>query len=220
VLGWLTKSALPSSTVEFAITLPNDELWLADFFGALVPLMDEVSWEQHSTLTPEAMSDYWRGVLLSQLQNLERAMPAGSMIAYGATTPPDGWLSCDGASYLRDDYPGLFAVIGTDFGSVDSTHFSVPNLQNRMIYGQGAGHAFAETGGAETHTLTLAQMPIHNHPQPPGTTAYLTFVGSGGTVGYAAGSTLNTNAVTGSSGSGNSHNNMPPYLTTWYIIKT
>jgi hypothetical protein len=54
---------------EYVITLPTDELWQADFFGAILPLITEENWEAHGTLTPEEMADYWSGVLLSQIQN-------------------------------------------------------------------------------------------------------------------------------------------------------
>lgn len=65
--------------------------------------------------------------------------PPGGIIAYGGTVAPTGWLMCDGASYLRDDYPRLFAAIGTAHGSADSTHFNVPDLRGRFIRGVDGG---------------------------------------------------------------------------------
>lgn len=69
---------------------------------------------------------------------------------------PSGYLLCDGASYLRADYPDLFAIIGTTFGAVDGTHFNVPNLKGRMVVGLDAAQVefdtLAETGGAKTQT--------------------------------------------------------------------
>jgi microcystin-dependent protein len=220
MLAWLTKSALPSSTAEFSITLPDDELWLADFFGALTPLMAEENWQQHSTLTPEEMSDYWRGVLLSQIQNLERAMPVGAIIPYGGSFAPGGFLMCDGDSYLRDDYPGLFAVIGTDFGAVDSTHFNVPLLENRVPLGFSATKPIASTGGAETHTLTIAQIPAHDHAPPSPHTNFLSIRAGGGFALPSAGSAGGQPSVTALTGGGASHNNMQPYLAVNFIIKT
>ena len=41
---------------------------------------------------------------------------------------PLGWLTCGGASLLRADYPGLFTIIGTTFGAVDGTHFTLPTI--------------------------------------------------------------------------------------------
>lgn len=54
--------------------------------------------------------------------------PVGGIILYGAASAPTGWLLCNGASLLRASYAALFAVIGTTFGSVDGTHFNVPDL--------------------------------------------------------------------------------------------
>lgn len=47
----------------------------------------------------------------------------------------DGFLWCDGASYLRTDYPELFAAIGVMHGAVDDDHFNVPNLCTRVPVG-------------------------------------------------------------------------------------
>jgi microcystin-dependent protein len=181
--------------------------------------MGEENWEQHSTLTPEEASDYWRSVLLPQVHNLRFAMPVGIICPYGSTTPPDGWLSCDGEAYNEADYPELFAVVGTDFGANGAGTFRVPDLQNRFPYGQGAGHAFAETGGAETHTLTTAQIPAHQHRCIAGSLAFAIEGARGGPVGFGTGSNMSANANTAPAGGGGSHNNMPPYLAIWYIIK-
>jgi microcystin-dependent protein len=54
---------------------------------------------------------------------------AGDIRMHGGATAPAGWLLCDGTSYLRADYPDLFAEIDTTFGNVDGTHFNVPNFQ-------------------------------------------------------------------------------------------
>lgn len=53
-------------------------------------------------------------------------VPTGVILDFGGTVAPNGYLMCDGASYLRTDYPTLFSVIGTAFGAADSTHFNVP----------------------------------------------------------------------------------------------
>jgi microcystin-dependent protein len=46
---------------------------------------------------------------------------------------PANSLLCDGTSYLRVDYPELFAIIGTMYGAVDSTHFNVPKDNGYVI---------------------------------------------------------------------------------------
>jgi len=65
--------------------------------------------------------------------------PTGSIIMYGGSSAPSGWVLCDGTSYARTGgtYDALFAVIGTTFGAVDGSHFSVPDM--RGVYAKGAG---------------------------------------------------------------------------------
>ncbi len=63
----------------------------------------------------------------------------GMVIPFAGASAPGGYLLCDGASYLRSSYSALFGVIGTVFGSADGTHFNVPDLRGRAVYGVGSG---------------------------------------------------------------------------------
>lgn len=65
--------------------------------------------------------------------------PAGAIVAFGGTSAPSGWLVCDGASYLRGSYTALFAAIGSAYGTVDGTHFNVPDLRGRFLRGRDGG---------------------------------------------------------------------------------
>ena len=78
-----------------------------------------------------------------------------------------------------------------------------------------------KTGGAKTHTLTTAEMPNHHHQQ------YVTAnFGSGGTAVYTdmnsegIGASAYPQAVTGSAGSGQAHNNLSPYIVTYMWKRT
>jgi microcystin-dependent protein len=90
---------------------------------------------------------------------------------YGAADPPGGrWMICDGRLLVRADYPELFAVIGTlwNTGGETATQFRIPDRRGRASVGagQGAGltdRALGSRFGTETHTLTIAQMPSHDH---------------------------------------------------------
>ena len=77
--------------------------------------------------------------LKTKIEELEASIniaPTGSIIAYGGTTAPPGWLLCDGASYLISEYPELHAVIGSAFGTIDSNNlFNVPDLQGKFLRG-------------------------------------------------------------------------------------
>ena len=53
-------------------------------------------------------------------------IPTGTILAYVGRTIPYGWLRCEGASLARARYPGLFAVLGTMYGSRSPATFSLP----------------------------------------------------------------------------------------------
>lgn len=98
--------------------------------------------------------------------------PLGSILDYGGSADPNAnWMLCDGRSLLRaGTYAALFSLISTTFGSVDGTHFNIPDFRGRtavMVDGAAARLAGPDTLGAssgeENHTLTAAEMPVHNH---------------------------------------------------------
>lgn len=61
---------------------------------------------------------------------------AGIIAAFAGTTPPTGWLKCDGSAVSRTTYAALFAVIGTTYGAGNSsTTFNLPNLIGRVPFG-------------------------------------------------------------------------------------
>jgi len=85
-----------------------------------------------------------------------------------------GWLLCDGRTLRQKDYYYLYQVIGTTYGSNASTTFNLPNPAGHVlgVIGSGIGsngsnltvRTAGQFVGEETHTLTIAEMPTHNHP--------------------------------------------------------
>jgi len=144
----------------------------------------------------------------------------GIVHEYAGAAAPAGYVLCDGASYLRSEKSGLFAVIGTTFGSVDGTHFNVPDLKGRAPIGVGTGsgltaRALGAMVGEETHLLVSGEMPAHTHP------LNLEGGGSGAVVAlYSVGTGNGAIGTSGSSGGGGAHNNMQPSIALNFIIKT
>lgn len=95
-----------------------------------------------------------------------RLVPTGSIVPFGGSTAPSGWLLCDGSAVSRTTYETLFDIIGETYGSGDGfSTFNLPDLTGRVPVGIG-GTAFTPLGatpGSETHTLTSAELPSHNH---------------------------------------------------------
>ena len=78
-----------------------------------------------------------------------------------------GWLICDGRLVNVSDFLFLFNVIGYSFGGTGG-QFQLPNAAGRVPGAIGAGsgltsRALGDKVGTETHTLTIAEMPAHNH---------------------------------------------------------
>ncbi len=167
----------------------------------------------------------------------------GTIVPFaGRTEPADNWLLCDGRAVEQLEYPTLYAVIGNDYSPVASnTTFNLPDLRGRFPLGldnMGGNSADSVTaaeadeigkgGGAETHTLTEDEMPSHDH-DPSGSGSDLEFMvknrSSGGRFYHGTASESHTGIIgssdeTAEDGEDEPHNNMPPYLSLNYLIKT
>lgn len=85
------------------------------------------------------------------------APPIGSTVLWFTAVPPTYWGICNGQSLLRATYVDLFTLIGTTFGAVDGTHFSLPDLRGFFPFGKaasGSGSTLGTTFGAIDHTHT------------------------------------------------------------------
>lgn len=91
----------------------------------------------------------------------------GNIIAYTGLSVPSGYLVCDGSAVGREEYPELFAVIGTTYGAGDGlTTFNIPNLLGKAGLGSSQNHVVGSSGGEETHFLDSAETPLHLHNIP------------------------------------------------------
>lgn len=146
--------------------------------------------------------------------------PIGTIMMYGGdTVPNDRWFICNGDALNRTTYAALFAIIGTTYGAGDgSTTYNLPNLQGRVPIGASDTYTLGSIGGEETHVLTISEMPAHTHTVPCGRNK------GSATCCYDDGGVMmahqSTTPATGSTGGNVAHNNMQPYITLNYIIRT
>lgn len=145
-------------------------------------------------------------------------LPVGAIIPYASDTIPENWLICNGQEVSRTTYSILFGIIGTTYGVGDgSTTFNLPNLKGRVAVGKDTTQTefdvLGETGGEKTHTLTISEIPSHNHTYD--------ITANDGAEGWARNGNWNAYGThtTGNTGGGQPHNILQPYIVTNYIIK-
>ncbi len=88
----------------------------------------------------------------------------GEIRMFGGNFAPAGWMFCEGQLLPISENETLFNLIGTTYGGDGQETFALPDLRGRLPIHVGNGFIQAETGGAEEITLTVQQIPIHNHP--------------------------------------------------------
>lgn len=87
----------------------------------------------------------------------------GEIRMFAGNFAPAGWMFCEGQLLPISEYETLFNLIGTTYGGDGQSTFALPDLRGRLPVHQGSGYILAQTGGVESVTLTLTQIPAHTH---------------------------------------------------------
>ncbi|MFK7937582.1 MAG: tail fiber protein [Saprospiraceae bacterium] len=156
--------------------------------------------------------------------DLRTIVPVGTIQMYIGTTAPAGWLLCNGNSFNAATYPALNTLLGTNV----TPNFSgrVPLAVGQSSESTATNHALKSTGGEETVTLSIAQIPSHNHDSGTLATefAYKTRSDTGAASNRDGNDVrfYDSNSITGDTGfegGGQAHQNMMPFYTVNFIIK-
>jgi microcystin-dependent protein len=144
---------------------------------------------------------------------------------------PTGWALCQGQLLPISQNTALFSLLGTLYGGDGITTFALPDLRGRAPVGAGQGPGLqlydqGEISGEETVTLTLSQIPNHSHV-PMGAASVANTGSPGGAYWAMPRALLYSSSAPvvdmspgalGSTGGGQPHDNMKPYLVMNYII--
>ena len=139
----------------------------------------------------------------------------GDIKVHAGPVVEDGWLPADGGESSRIEDAALFAAIGTAWGEGDgATTFKRPDYSDAFILGASATRPVGTTGGEEKHTLTVEEIPEHEHGAAPVRAPGGAHTASGNPQARAG-----LTGKTGKTGGGEAHNNMPPFAAALVVIK-
>lgn len=160
-------------------------------------------------------------------------LPIGAIIEWDSDLIPENWLLLNGQAVSRTVYSELFAIYGTTYGAGDgSTTFNLPDRRTRVAVGRDVNDedfaALGITGGEKEHTLSINEMPSHNHAM-----ARQQWYGADEV--YSEGTIYSWKSGTGGltsphyynpagreilpEGGSQPHNNLQPYIVTNFIVK-
>jgi microcystin-dependent protein len=153
----------------------------------------------------------------------------GEIRMFAGNFAPAGWAFCMGELLPISENETLFQLIGTTYGGDGESTFALPDLRGRVPIHQGNGFILAETGGVETITLTVSQIPAHSHPalglrgagnsrSPVGAVRSGSDIGTPyqtGAPDAALSASANTTTAVGGS---QPHDNVQPFLCVSFII--
>jgi len=196
--GYSAKTHENTAVVAFPLSKAHvNELndLLTSGSGAITATLDEDDMASNSATalaTQQSIKAYVDDAISDAKQAL---LPVGSIVVLGVSTNPatlygfGTWTAIAGRV--------IVGLSGSD------TEFDTLN----------------ETGGAKTHTLTIAEMPSHNHT-PEGGGLFFLYGTNNSQIGTTAGSGSGFNIGTTYTGGGGAHNNLQPYIVKYVWERT
>jgi microcystin-dependent protein len=151
----------------------------------------------------------------------------GQIKPWGLNFAPRGWALCNGQTLPINQNQALFSILGTTYGGDGIATFKLPDLRGRTPVHFGGSIPLGGIGGADSHTLTISEVPGHIHAVS-GSSNNATLVDPTGALwatdsgklpfSTAAPDTQLSLAAIGNAGSSQPHSNMQPYLTLNFSI--
>lgn len=195
----------------------------------------DVAGNTRTSDTLMASTGIFSGALVANSFSGNGSVPSGAIIMWSGTTPPAGWVICDGSNGAPD-LRGRFIV-----GSGTNANPASGDINPNYVVGT--------KGGENMHLLSRSELPKHKHTistsatdngimtigsssttdsqylSGPGSPSFLN-PGSGSENHTSVNSSAHSHSVSGSTGdgttdgvNGQSHENRPPYYVLTFIMK-
>lgn len=110
----------------------------------------------------------------------------GQIVEFAGATPPSGWAIADGTLLQSSLNSALFSIIGTRYGGNGFSTFALPDLRGRTLAGASSVNGAGALAGSASVTLSIANLPAHNHALPVPTIVSATYDASTGTLAVTA----------------------------------
>jgi microcystin-dependent protein len=159
------------------------------------------------------------------------------IMMFAGNFAPLHYATCSGQLLSISQNTALFSLVGTFYGGNGTSNFGLPNLQDRVVNGQGQGpglqnYFIGQTAGETAVGLLSTNMPIHNHTlnaatagavsQRGGVPSSTVWLGdSAPGLAYAPASTPSATFspfAVGQTGGATTHNNIQPVLAVTFCI--
>ena len=198
-------------------------------------IIDGIKYPQADGNANEIMTTNGSGQLSFTALGSSNSFTSGMLMPYAGSSAPTGWLLCYGQAVSRSTYSALFAVIASTYGAGDgASTFNLPDLRGRAVAGKDDmggssanrltnqtgglnGDVLGASGGTETHTIALSEMPnsfYWNSNVFDGDDRVDNYANANFTARISDLVTYTTQ------GGGSAHNNVQPTFVLNYIIKT
>ena len=87
----------------------------------------------------------------------------GTLCLFAGNWPIRGWARAEGQLMPIAGNEALYSIIGTAYGGDGTKTFALPDLRGRVPVGVSNSIPVGHKGGADSVTLTSAQLPSHSH---------------------------------------------------------
>lgn len=151
-----TQDVPLTGNVSYVVSFPNAPWFVREFLDLFWDMTQDKNWVAEGDVT---VSEATQAAIRSYMGF--RSM-LGEVIIYVTTEVPSNCLPCDGSTYLRVDYPELYAVIHENF-IIDEDTFYLPDMADRFPIGASDNKPMSAIGGEDLHGLTVDELPEHTH---------------------------------------------------------